>query len=90
MKERQAPTWEDLRKAFEAHLAQRVVIGKFRESTLARYKVALRDFGVFLQERNVTLLDDITRLVTESFKAWKIERINGKRGNAEELRPRRL
>ena len=79
VKERQAPTWEELRKAFETHMAQRVVIGKFRESTLNRYTVTLRDFGAFLQERNITLLKDITRLVTESFKAWKMERINGKK-----------
>jgi integrase len=79
VKERQAPTWEGLRKAFEAHLAQRVVIGKFRESTLARYKVTLRDFGIFLEERKITLLEEITKPLTESFKAWKIERINGKK-----------
>jgi len=79
VKERQAPTWEDLRKLFEAHMAQRVVIGKFRESTLDRYTATLRDFGAFLQERNITLLEDITRLVTESFKAWKMERIKGKK-----------
>jgi len=79
VKERQAPTWEDLRKAFEAHMAQRVVINKFRESTLDRYTATLRDFGAFLQGQNITLLKDITRLVTESFKAWKMERIKGKK-----------
>jgi integrase len=77
--QRQAQTWEGLRSAFEAHLAQRVAIEKFRESTLARYKVTLRDFGTFLQERSITLLGDITKPITETFKAWKIGRINGKR-----------
>lgn len=79
VKERKLPTWDELREAFEAHLAQRVAIGKFRENTMARYKVTLRDFGVFLQECKITLLQEITKPVTESFKVWKMERINGKK-----------
>jgi integrase len=79
VKERKLPTWGELREAFETHMAQRVTIGKFRESTKARYKITLRDFGVFLQERNITLLQDVTRPVTESFKAWKMERIKAKK-----------
>jgi integrase len=79
VKERKLPTWDELRGAFKAHLAQRVTIGKFRESTMARYKITLRDFGLFLQERKITLLQEIIKPVTESFKAWKMERINGKK-----------
>lgn len=75
VKERKLPSWDELREAFEAHLAQRVAINKFQESTMARYKVTLRDFGMFLQERDITLLQDIAKPVTESFKVWKMERI---------------
>ena len=79
VKERKMPTWNELREAFEAHLAQRVAIGRFKESTMARYKVTLRDFGAFLQERKIILLQEITKPLTESFKVWKMERINGKK-----------
>ena len=76
VKEGKLPTWERLREAFEAYLAQRVGIGKLRDSTAARYKMTVREFGAFLQERKITLLRDITKPLTESFKAWRIERIN--------------
>ena len=79
VKEQRLPTWDGLREAFEAHMAQRVKIGKFRHTTEARYKVTLREFGDFLQERKVTELQDITKPLTENFKVWKIDRINQKK-----------
>ncbi len=79
VKEQQLPTWDALREAYETHRAQRVKIGKLKESTVARYKMTVRDFREFLEERKITLLQDITRPLTESFKAWKIERINRKK-----------
>ena len=79
VKARELPTWDGLREAFEAHMAQRVKIDKLRESTAARYKVTIRDFGEFLQERKITELQDITKPLTESFKVWKIDRINQKK-----------
>jgi hypothetical protein len=32
--------------------------------------MTVREFGAFLQERKITLLRDITKPLTESFKAW--------------------
>jgi integrase len=69
------PTWRDLREAFEAHLAQRVAIDKLRASTSARYKATLQEFEMFLQERGITLLQDITKPLIESFKVWRVGRI---------------
>ncbi len=79
VKAREFPTWDGLREAFEAHMAQRVKIDKLRESTAARYKVTVREFGEFLQERKISELQDITKPLTESFKVWKIDRINQKK-----------
>jgi integrase len=79
VKERQLPTWDGLREAFEAHMTQRLTIGKFRESTAARYRVTIREFGLFLQERKITLLQELTKPLAESFKAWRMERIRVKK-----------
>jgi integrase len=79
VKTRELPTWEGLREAFETHMAQRVKIDKLRETTAARYRVTICEFGAFLVEKKITLLQDITKPLTESFKVWKIERINQKK-----------
>jgi integrase len=79
VKERQAPTWEGLRETFEAHMKQRVELGKFSQFTMARYLVTLRDFGKFLGERGVTLLGDVTKPSIENFKAWQLARIKSKK-----------
>jgi integrase len=79
VKEQKLPTWERLCEAFEAHLVQRVSLGKLRESTASRYRVTVRDFGVFLEERKITLLRDIDRPLVESFKAWRVQRIKQKK-----------
>jgi integrase len=77
--EAKRPTWHGLRTAFEAHLAERVSIGKLRESTAGRYRVTVREFGEFLGDREITLLQDITKPLVESFKAWRVERIKQKK-----------
>jgi integrase len=73
------PTWHDLSTAFELHLAQRVTINKLRESTAAPYRVTVKDFGVFLEERKITFLHDIDKPLVESFKVWRVQRINQKK-----------
>jgi integrase len=78
-KEQQKSTWETLRSTFEASLAQRVVIGSLRQSTLARYKTTLRDFQTFLEDRKIVLLEQITKSLVEDFKVWRVEHIREKK-----------
>jgi integrase len=78
-REKQLPTWIDLRRSFEAHLEQRIAIGKFRESTAERYKHTLREFEAFLAEQKITLLQDITKPIVEAFKVWRKARIKGRK-----------
>jgi integrase len=73
--ERQVPTWQDLRKSFEMHMAQRIALGKLQNSTADRYRVTLREFDTFLKEQPIHLLRDITRPQIEDFKVWRTERI---------------
>ena len=73
--ERKVPTWIDLRQRFGAHLEQRRRIGKLQESTEKRYEFTLREFDIFLAEKEVTLLPDITRSLAEAFKVWRFDRI---------------
>jgi integrase len=75
IKDRQVPTWSDLERSFRGHLEQRRMIGKLAESTIDRYKITLREFGIFLAEKGVSLLPDITKSLAESFKTWRFDRI---------------
>lgn len=73
--ERKVPTWIDLRQRVRAHLEQRRRIGRLQASTETRYKLTLREFETFLAEKEVSLLPDITRLLVEQFKTWRLSRI---------------
>ncbi len=75
VKENPVPLWTELRRAFEAHLEQRIAIGKFRESTAERYKHTLNEFENFLTEHKITALQDITKPSVEAFKVWRKARI---------------
>lgn len=75
------PTWSDLRVKFDAYMKKRIAIGKLRESTRERYLQTLKEFETFLAELKITLIQDITKSVMESFKAWRIARITKKKGS---------
>ena len=75
VKEKQLPTWNDLRESFMAHLNQRITIGKLSQATADRYTVTIREFESFLKERNTSLVRDISKPLIESFKVWRLERI---------------
>lgn len=79
VQEKQLPAWTDLLQSFDAHLKQRIDLGKFRSSTADRYWVTLREFEVFFSERKITLLQDITKPVVEAFKVWRTARIKKKK-----------
>jgi integrase len=74
-KDRQPPTWNDLRQSFSAYMKQRITIGKLSQTTSDRYEVTIREFESFLEERNIKLLKDIGKSVVESFKVWRLDRI---------------
>ncbi len=69
------PTWADLSAAFENELHRRVALDKLRESTAERYRFTAREFKRFLEERNISKLQDITKPFVESFKVWRAARI---------------
>jgi integrase len=78
VKEKPPSTWVGLRKAFEAQMAQRVGLGTLRASTAKRYAIAIREFDDFLMERGILNLAGVTRSILESFRTWRIARINEK------------
>ena len=51
--------WTNLRTLFTTFMGQRVKIGKLAESAVERYEHTLREFELFLSERNTRLLRDI-------------------------------
>jgi integrase len=75
VKDRTDPIWTDLANAFKTHLEQQKIIGKLQKSTEQRYQTTLREFEVYLAQRQISRLSDITKPVVESFKVWRIERI---------------
>jgi len=85
VKERQKPTWNDLRQAYRVRNDQRVELwkanperyikGSLSPETAKRYDQSLREFDVYLTERKLTLLEDINETVVEGFKVWRVERI---------------
>ena len=72
------PTWADLSAAFENELHRRVALDKLRLSTAVRYRHAAREFKLFLEERKITKLQDITKPFVESFKVWRAVRIRSR------------
>jgi len=75
VKEKQLPTWNDLRQLFMAHLKQKITIEKLSQATADRYQVTIREFESFLKEQNTSLLRDIRKPLIETFKVWRLERI---------------
>src|SRR5260370_38491025 len=63
----QLPTWEDLKAGFKVFREQRINLGKFAASTSVRYEVTIEQFGVFLKEENISLLQDINKALVERF-----------------------
>ena len=72
------PTWTDLSAAFENELHRRVALDKLRGSTAIRYRHAAREFKLFLEERNVSKLQEINKPLVESFKVWRAARIRSR------------
>lgn len=79
VKQQELPTWSDLRKSFDAHLDQRIQIGKLSQQTKDRYKVTLDEFEAFLMEQRVSLLQDVSKPLVEKFKVWRIGRIKSRK-----------
>ena len=75
VKEKLEPTWNELRESFTAHQNQRIRIGKLSQSTVDRYTGTIREFEIYLAEQDISLLRDITKPQIESFKVWRLERI---------------
>src|SRR6202158_4233223 len=75
VKEKQLPTWNDLRQLFMAHLKQKITIEKLSQDTADRYQVTIREFESFLKEQNTSLLRDIRKPLIATFKVWRLERI---------------
>jgi integrase len=73
------PSWEDLKSGFKVFREQRIKLGKFAMSTSARYEVTIEQFGVFLKEQNISLLQEINKLVVEQFKVWRVASITKKK-----------
>jgi len=69
------PTWAELSTAFENELRRRVALDKLQESTAVRYRHTAREFKLFLEERKVSKLQDITKPFVETFKVWRAARI---------------
>jgi integrase len=68
-----APTWSELVRNFTAHFRRRITQGDRSEATWKRYKLSCDSFTEFLEARGISRLQDVTRRVTEDFKAWKLE-----------------
>ncbi|MHB8499814.1 MAG: tyrosine-type recombinase/integrase [Candidatus Acidiferrales bacterium] len=72
------PTWADLSTAFENELHRRVALDKLRESTAVRYRHTTREFKLFLEEKKVSKLQEISKPFVESFKVWRAARIRSR------------
>lgn len=62
-------------------MQKRIAIGKLRESTRERYRHTLDQFESFLRDKSVEFVRDISKSVVESFKAWRVSAIMGKKGS---------
>lgn len=74
-------TWNDVRERFKEHMEKRMSIGKLRESTRDRYMQTLKQFEAFLTEKKIFRVEEITKSVTEGFKAWRVAAIKAKKGS---------
>lgn len=73
------PKWAELVAAFEADLDQRIATNRIAETTVTRYKRTHADFGTYLSEHRLSLLEDIKKAVVEGFKVWRLARIKEKK-----------
>ncbi len=67
-----ASTWTDLLRDFTGRFRRQILQGERSEATWKRYELACDAFEEFLTARGISRLEDITRRVTEDFKAWKL------------------
>jgi hypothetical protein len=68
-----APIWADLVRDFTARFRRQILQGERSEATWKRYQLSCDSFSAFLKQRGISRLEDISRRVTEDFKAWKLE-----------------
>jgi integrase len=66
-------TWQDLEEKFKSWSSQRVALGKMRDSTRERYLQTVAAFRKFVEVRNIGSLAEISRVVIEDFKAWRLK-----------------
>ena len=76
-------TWADLNAAFAAEAVRRIVLGKLRESTWTRCQHTLSEFTEFLSNRALSELAQLSRLVVDDFKTWRVVRIKQRRNSRE-------
>ena len=74
-------TWEGLAAAFSAWMAQRVAFDKLRSTTKARYLQTSASFGGFLKTRGIVELEQITKVIVEDYKAWRLASTLAKRNS---------
>ena len=75
VKEKRKPTWAELCETFKGYLKQRIAIERLSQATEIRYAASIREFEIFLDEQNTSLLKDINEPLIERFKVWRLERI---------------
>jgi integrase len=68
-----APTWDELVDDFTARFRRQILQGERSEATWRRYKVSCDSFSEFLKQCGISRLDQISRRVSEDFKAWKLK-----------------
>jgi len=76
-------TWADLSAAFTAEAERRIALGKLRDSTWTRYQHTLSEFTEFLSTRALSELAQLSRVVVDNFKTWRVARIKQKSHSRE-------
>jgi integrase len=76
-------TWADLKAAFAAEAERRIALGRLRGSTWTRYQHTLSEFTEFLSSRALSELAQLSRVVVDEFKTWRVARIKQKRQSRE-------
>jgi integrase len=76
-------TWADLKAAFAGEAERRIALGKLRGSTWTRYQYTLSEFTEFLSTLALSELAQVSRVVVDNFKAWRVSRIKLKRQSRE-------
>ncbi|HLW81654.1 MAG TPA: site-specific integrase [Candidatus Acidoferrales bacterium] len=82
-----APSWEALAGLFESDALRRIALGNFRDTTWARYKFEMKEFGEFVAANSIVALAQIDRAMIEQWKVWRVARIRSrsKMGAAKSL-----